>query len=378
MELEKNWRKIPKTGRDRTLNLRTQPHREYSVFNNPQVLTESWYPVLPAKKLKSGQIFSFQIAAQRIVVFRDHKNQLGALDAFCPHMGADLANGKVVGERVQCYFHQWEYSRQGELVKIPCQAKLSQNLKTNSYPVEEKYGYIWVYAGPEAPYPVPHPPGLENDDVDGIFIGKPQLFVHHHVLMVSAIDIQHFASVHHLNFDFSFDIEKREEDQFLWRVFGKIPRTGWRGRLARMLLGDQFEYRTLFSGGSIVSINYGNSPHFRGQEKNFRWPAIQILWGCVPLENGTSQVFIFLVQKKAKNFLGKIANFGKYLLSILVLTILRDDDVKAYPHMRYTSDHLIAEDKSVAFLISLLDKVKVSAWSFVNSRSPSGSSDINC
>jgi phenylpropionate dioxygenase-like ring-hydroxylating dioxygenase large terminal subunit len=365
MELEKNWRKIPRSGVDRFHNNFTQPTKEYALFNNPKVLTEAWYPVLPSKKIRKESAQSFVIGSQRIVIYRNKQGLLAAMDAFCPHMGADLANGRVVGDRLQCYFHQWEFGPDGALVGIPCK-KHPPKVKNQAYPVEEKYGFVWVYSGPEAPYPVPNPPGLEGEEVTGFFLAKPRLFVHHHVMMVSAIDLQHFKTVHQLDAEFQFDVQNRNRDQYQWNVVGKLPHKGWRSRIARFVLGSHFEYSALFAGGSIVSINYGNSPHWRGRTNGWKLPSVHILWGCVPQKEGVSDVSIFLVQRKAKSVLQRIQNGFNFALSLFVLTVLRDDDVKAFPHMRFDPKTLIEQDRSAGLLIQLLDKGKKSQWSFEN------------
>ena len=56
-----------------------------------------------------------------LAVFRDDNGVPHVLDAYCPHLGADLgAGGQVVGECLQCPFHGWEFSgTDGQCVKIP-------------------------------------------------------------------------------------------------------------------------------------------------------------------------------------------------------------------------------------------------------------------
>jgi phenylpropionate dioxygenase-like ring-hydroxylating dioxygenase large terminal subunit len=364
-EIEKNWKKIERNGLSRTLNTHSQPVHEFAIFNNPKVLTESWYPVIASKKVKRKMTHSFVIGNQRVVIYRTESGKLNAMDAFCPHMGADLGNGKVVGNKIQCYFHQWEFHENGQIAKIPCRER-KPSIKIQTYPIEEKYGYIWIYSGAHAAFPIPNPPGLEEDEVSGFFLLNPRLFVHHHVMMVSAIDLQHFKTVHKLDVNFQFEIENKSPSEFQWNVFGELPRKGWRSRLARIILGNHFEYSTLFSGGNIVSINYGNSPRWRGRPQGFRLPSVHILWGCVPLKEGVSDVYVFLVQRKAKTVFAKIKNAFNFFISVLLLNLLRDDDVKAFPHMRFAPTNLIEQDRSSAMLIQQLNKVKKSSWSFEN------------
>jgi phenylpropionate dioxygenase-like ring-hydroxylating dioxygenase large terminal subunit len=366
MEIENHWKRIPKTSESRTENRQSQPLHTYKIFNNPQIVTEAWYPVVPSRKLKKLKSHSFKIGAQRIVIFRGEDGQVKALDAFCPHMGADLGRGEVSGNEIRCYFHRWKYDAEGNLNEIPCKSKLPFNLKIQNYDAQEAYGFIWVYAGKKAPYPVPKPPGLENVEVEGKLLLKTKLFVHHHVLMASAIDLQHFASVHNLHANFSHEIEQPIEDNYYWKVTGQLNQNGLSNKFIRWFLGNSFGYHTLFAGGSVVSITYGNNQHFRGNEKNFKLPSPHVLWGCLPNESGVSDAYVFIVQKKQTGFWGAIKSKFNFALSVVLLAWLKDDDVKAFPRMRFQAQNLIDLDASVGKLISLTEKLKVSTWSFKN------------
>src|SRR5437773_2589997 len=74
-------------------NARTQSRRVHRLFNNPEALGEGWYPVCSSGELGRDRPRSFKILRQRLAVFRGPDGAVRALDAFCPHMGADLANG---------------------------------------------------------------------------------------------------------------------------------------------------------------------------------------------------------------------------------------------------------------------------------------------
>ena len=112
------WRTAPKDGKSRGENLGSQPLRRHPVFNNPEVVAEAWYPACRSSELLRGQTRSVKITNQRLALFRGEDGVARALDAFCPHMGADLANGRVQGQEIECYFHGWCFDGSGELKKI--------------------------------------------------------------------------------------------------------------------------------------------------------------------------------------------------------------------------------------------------------------------
>jgi phenylpropionate dioxygenase-like ring-hydroxylating dioxygenase large terminal subunit len=341
----------PKTNQAFSENLFSQPLSSQKVFNQQFLLTESWYPLCPANKIKQNEARSFSILSQRIVVFRNDKAVLAAMDAFCPHMGADLGNGFVKNSLLHCYFHQLKFDGQGQCV--------GQASKLSNYPVCEKYGFIWVFAGDKETFSVPHPPGLEEFQVSALYFKRVKLFAHHHVMMAGGIDLKHFKTVHNLDIDFKFEVEERDST-FIWKLEGKIPKDKISQRFFHWLSGGIFKYQVAFAGGSIATITYGNDMKFRG--KYFSLPKAHILWGGTPTKDGVSEVDIFLLVKKRPQWWGKIASCVSFFYTALLLNYLRDDDVKAFPHMRFDLGKLTGEDESVLKFARLINNLKVSPW----------------
>jgi nitrite reductase/ring-hydroxylating ferredoxin subunit len=353
--------KAPKDGHTRCENARTQPLRTHRVFNNPDAITRSWFPVCPSRELRRGQARSFKITFQRIVVFRGEDDVVRALDAFCPHMGADLGNGRVCGNEIECYFHQFRLDGTGCVTGARGAKNLKVTQRNRAYPVEEKYGFVWVYSGDEPSHGVPSPPGLDGEELEAWHIEGPLLFAHHHVMMAGGIDLQHFASVHGIDARFEHDVVQQSAHVADWRVRGALPATGLRSRLGRALLGAQFGYDARFAGGSIVTLTYGPDQRLGGTGPKL--PPLHILWGCVADESGVSRVHIFLVTKKGRGALGKLRARALLALTASLLVVLQDDDVKAFPHMRFQLQGLVAEDSSVARFVRFVDGLPLSDWS---------------
>ena len=355
-----------RNGDSRHENRVTQPLREQAVFNNPAVLTEGWYPLFPSKDLKAGKVRSFKLLSQRLTIYRGMDGHAHALDAFCPHMGADLSNGIVEENQLRCYFHRWRYDGSGKLTDVPCQKDLPAGVHLNGYPVRERYGFVWVYAGKEAKHDIPSPPGLDGvaeKDIASVYLRKGTLFAHHHVMMANGIDLQHFDAVHGLNIEFEYKVEEKNEQTFDWILSGEIPNQGWVTGFGRWLLGPRFGYRARIAGGTIAAISYGDQPRFRGKGRLL--PSPHILWGCVPLERGVSEVHIFVVMKKH----GWFKRAGLFLFTLVLLTILTDDDIQAFPNMRFQTGHLIPADGSVARLIQMINRLPISMWTPKNAHS---------
>lgn len=56
-----------------------------------------------------------------MAVFRGHDGKAYVVDAYCPHLGANLAvGGRVFGNCIECPFHGWQFQGDnGVCVKIP-------------------------------------------------------------------------------------------------------------------------------------------------------------------------------------------------------------------------------------------------------------------
>lgn len=99
---------------------RTQRH-------NPAMADAAhWHPVLPAHAARAGAApRSVRLRGQDLVVWRSAAGALQAWHARCPHRGVHLGLGRVVGERLACAYHGWEFAAgNGRCVAIPALADL--------------------------------------------------------------------------------------------------------------------------------------------------------------------------------------------------------------------------------------------------------------
>ena len=69
------------------------------------------------------------------------------MDAYCPHMGAHLAEGGVVKDScIECPFHQWQIRGcDGEVTKIPYTDKIPSNAKGKSWHTFELAGMVLLW-----------------------------------------------------------------------------------------------------------------------------------------------------------------------------------------------------------------------------------------
>jgi phenylpropionate dioxygenase-like ring-hydroxylating dioxygenase large terminal subunit len=73
-------------------------------------LKDLWFPVCPSGFVKDSPV-SLRRLGYKIVLWRDATGQVHALEDHCPHRGAPLSLGVILGDRIACPYHGVEVRR---------------------------------------------------------------------------------------------------------------------------------------------------------------------------------------------------------------------------------------------------------------------------
>jgi phenylpropionate dioxygenase-like ring-hydroxylating dioxygenase large terminal subunit len=167
------------------------------------MLKNFWYAVeLTAKVAKQPVLL--KVLGQDIVLYRGADGAVNALSNLCIHRGGSLAGGWVDGNCIRCPYHGWKFDGEGTCVEIPANRTpvVPKRAAVDSYPTEERYGFVWVFLGdlPESERPpIPHIPEAEDDGwtcVSGDFTWN----AHYARVTENGIDIAHTPFVHRNSF----------------------------------------------------------------------------------------------------------------------------------------------------------------------------------
>jgi phenylpropionate dioxygenase-like ring-hydroxylating dioxygenase large terminal subunit len=90
------------------------------------------------------------ILGDPIVFFRLEDGTPVALEDRCAHRHLPLSMGKLVGDHLQCHYHGLRYDQTGRCVRIPGQEQIPPTAKVRTYPVVERYKWIWIWTGDPA------------------------------------------------------------------------------------------------------------------------------------------------------------------------------------------------------------------------------------
>ena len=157
-----------------------------------------WYPIALSSELALGERKGLDFCDGKIVLYRGEDGVARASSARCPHLGASLAVGKVVGNDIQCGFHHWQYGPDGHCTKIPSGDRIPFGAKVLAFPVEEKYGLIWVFFGHKPLYELPSFPDFDEERYLYKSIRVPTGHLNCDPWMFGAniLDFQHIQTMH--------------------------------------------------------------------------------------------------------------------------------------------------------------------------------------
>src|ERR1051325_5432523 len=114
----------------------------------------SWYMFCAAHELGQKPLAKTALGRE-MVAFRTASNQVGVMLARCAHMGANLAIGEVVGERLRCLFHHWEFDIHGQCQHIPLAAEIPAFARQQAFPTVERHGGVFFFNGTAPTFPLP-------------------------------------------------------------------------------------------------------------------------------------------------------------------------------------------------------------------------------
>jgi phenylpropionate dioxygenase-like ring-hydroxylating dioxygenase large terminal subunit len=109
-------------------------------------LQEAWYPVVWADRV-CRKLTRHVLLGQPIVVYKLENGKIAALRDACPHRLAPLSLGTLKGDNIECGYHGMTFDCHGKCVLIPGQEIIPRNAFVKSYPLEIKYGLVWIYMG---------------------------------------------------------------------------------------------------------------------------------------------------------------------------------------------------------------------------------------
>ncbi|MGW7339532.1 Rieske 2Fe-2S domain-containing protein [Streptomyces sp. NPDC054808] len=118
------------------------------------MIPNQWYPIVEAQEVRNDKPLGLRRMGQDIVLWRDIEGNLVCQGARCPHKGANLGDGRMKGNTIECPYHGFRYGADGACRVIPAMgsgARIPGSLRVPTYPVQERFGLVWMWWGDERP-----------------------------------------------------------------------------------------------------------------------------------------------------------------------------------------------------------------------------------
>lgn len=109
-------------------------------------VNNAWYPVVWADRV-GRELTRHVVLEEPIVIYRLEDGSIAALQDACPHRLAPLSLGKLKGDNIECGYHGMTFDCSGKCVVIPGQEVIPGNALVRSYPLQVKYGLVWLWMG---------------------------------------------------------------------------------------------------------------------------------------------------------------------------------------------------------------------------------------
>jgi phenylpropionate dioxygenase-like ring-hydroxylating dioxygenase large terminal subunit len=134
-----------------------------------------------------------------VVFYRGQDGAAVALEDRCPHRRLALSMGKLVeGGLLQCHYHGLRFDQTGRCVRVPGQDLIPPSARVRSYPVVERYRWVWIWMGDPAladPEKIPDFHWLQDPEwgAKGTVF---QVKANWQLIVDNLLDLTHLAFVH--------------------------------------------------------------------------------------------------------------------------------------------------------------------------------------
>lgn len=320
------------------------------MFARTDRVAEGWYWALPSSALKKGEVKPVNLMGKELALFRTQSGQVKAIEAYCPHMGAHLAEGKVVGEELRCFFHGWHFNGHGECTRVPSLPK-PPKVKNEVWPTAEKYGLIWVYTAKEPRQPVPYELELGEGPVSATLGNQFSKNCHPNVVLINAIDIQHFQTVHHIPNVFQFETTQPTPQSIHFANQAKLPPTKWWYRLIQRFYAGPITYVLTYWSGSTGTVRIGpDFLHF------------YIMFALRQGPGGTTEGQTVLLTKQRKGLFGALLNSVLLWATQRVGNYFANGDTKVFQTIRFALKTPIKTDYAIVEFARAVERLTPVEW----------------
>ena len=113
-------------------------------------LRNCWYVAAWDSEVHRLQLLRRILLDEPVLLYRKSDGRVVALEDRCCHRHAPLSMGRIKGDNVECRYHGLRFDPAGRCVHIPWQENIPPSACVRSYPVVERYHWVWIWMGDPA------------------------------------------------------------------------------------------------------------------------------------------------------------------------------------------------------------------------------------
>ena len=202
-----------------------------------QGLIGQWYVVAKSADVREGKPVAVHALGQRLVLWRSG-GRLHCVEDYCPHRGARLSRGEVLGENIACRYHGLVINGDGVIVQVPAMpsCSLEGRKAVMAYELREIHDAIFAYF-PSAEHPTPHgfelPVELGSEDYTH-FLATAPWNCNYRYALDNLADPMHGCYLHANSFTLAYgskqdlmEIEQSEDGFIIGRVGQRGENFDW-------------------------------------------------------------------------------------------------------------------------------------------------------
>jgi len=138
------------------------------------------------------------ILGQPVVLFRDSRRRIAALEDRCAHRLMPLSQGWVTGDILVCCYHGVAYDGTGACARVPARDTPIPGMRVRAFPTVERYGAIWIWIGDADRADASEIPECARLDPEGRDGSRIYLYVKANYMFINdnLCDLLHIAYLH--------------------------------------------------------------------------------------------------------------------------------------------------------------------------------------
>ena len=221
---------------------------------------QNWYLVAQSNELARGEIITRLLGAQEIVLYRGrYGGQVAAFAAHCAHAGCHLQHGEVVNDHLRCALHHRVIRADGHFItpdggELPVATQLR-------FPVTERHGCIFVFAGADATFELPVPDLCLHGTATTRGLPTQTFPLAWSTLIANGMDIDHLQSVHDRKLRQEPTFQRTGPHSVRLDYSSRVTGRHLSDRIMKWISSDRIDTSITCIGGSMMLVESAVGSH---------------------------------------------------------------------------------------------------------------------